>query len=159
MILFPKWFTFILSRTISHSMDTLMLLYRVSYQICLTSEIELKFFLEYWFITQTLFIILVFNTSDWGDPQCINDTNKDNVFVPGNPSYFGPNSVCLNSSNPVQTCRYRSYRTEAGDGEYELNIEWFRIMVARLLFVLIFEVAYFWYIIFANYNRKDMHIF
>ena len=85
----------------------------------------------------------MFNTSDWGDPQCINDTNKDNVFVPGNPSYFGPNSVCLNSSNPVQTCRYRSYRTEAGDGEYELNIEWFRIMVARLLFVLIFEVVKF----------------
>ena len=101
-------------------------------------------FLEYWFITHALLILLVFNTSDWGNPQCINDTNKDKVSIPGNLSYFGPNSVCLNSSNPVETCRYRSYRTDVGDGEYELNIEWFRIMVARLLFVLIFEVTKFW---------------
>ena len=145
MILFPKWFTFILNLTILHSMDISMLLYRVSNQIWFTPKVAEynQIFLEYWFITQTLFILLVFNTSDWGDPQCMNDSSKDNMFVPGNPSYFGPNSVCLNSSNPVQTCRYRSYRTDAGDGEYELNIEWFRIMVARLLFVLIFEVASF----------------
>ena len=65
-------------------------------------------------------------------------------IIPGNTEYFGPNSVCNNRTESVETCRYRAYRNDPTNtplDKYGLNIEWFRIMVARLVFVVVFEVT------------------
>ena len=66
--------------------------------------------------------------------------NLDGELVPENEDYFGPNSACDNSTPSHDTCRYRAYRIKTGDNKYELDFEWWRIMVARLVFVVIFEV-------------------
>ena len=79
-------------------------------------------------------------TRDYGEPNC--SFNDNGEYVPKG-DYFGPYSVC-NSTSSVDTCRYRAYRADPGsDNAYNLDIEWFRIMLARLLFVVLFEVYLF----------------
>ena len=85
-------------------------------------------------------IFQVFQTNEWIDPNC---TLVNGEIIPGNSEYFGPNSVCNNETERVDTCRYRAYRNDPTNSlleKYGLNIEWFQIMVARLVFVVIFEV-------------------
>lgn len=88
-----------------------------------------------------IYFFKVFQTSEWVNPNC---TLIDDEIIPGNTDYFGPNSVCNNRTEQVDTCRYRAYRNDPTNtpfDKYGLNIEWFRIMVARLVFVVVFEVS------------------
>ena len=65
--------------------------------------------------------------SHWGDP---NDEN-----------YLGPDNDILESTNTttVDTCYFKAFRdTEAED--FPLTIEFFHIWIARLAFIIIFQV-------------------
>ena len=65
--------------------------------------------------------------SHWGDP---NDEN-----------YLGPSQDILDSTNTttVDTCYFKAFRdTEAED--FPLTIEFFHIWIARLAFIIIFQV-------------------
>ena len=71
-----------------------------------------------------------FNTSDWG--------NRDELSG----EYLGPSKTILNDSalNGIEVCYFKGFRDDNGDGEYPLNINFFQVWIARLAFILIFQV-------------------
>ena len=78
-----------------------------------------------------IFCLTEFNVSHWGDPS-----DKEN--------YLGPDPDILNSTNTttVDTCYFKAFRdTEAED--FPLTIEFFHIWIARLAFIIIFQVSSF----------------
>ena len=77
-----------------------------------------------------------FKISDWGSP--------------GDPDYLGPSEDVLDHSQPqinnasgdnyIDTCFFKAHRDTTADGTYPFNTSAYHIWMAKLAFVLIFQV-------------------
>ena len=110
-----------------------------------------------------LSIILVFNTSDFGDPcstvdgeylgPTINQTIKNSICTSqpevinttsqssGNSTTHHGTTQLLGPTNVAQ-CRYRGFRNGPGEeNQYENSDVWMHVFTARLVFIVVFEVT------------------
>uniref|UniRef100_A0A914XQP7 Anoctamin n=1 Tax=Plectus sambesii TaxID=2011161 RepID=A0A914XQP7_9BILA len=77
--------------------------------------------------------LAVFETSDWGDPSLMLDGN----------------------SKKVTECRYHGYFTDS-DHMYSHSERWWRVMLSKMVFVLVFEHLVFFIMALIQYIMPDV---
>lgn len=78
---------------------------------------------------------LVFNTSFWGNSS--------------SPNWAGPSDYKTNPDTLPKACYFKSHRDE----NFALNIDFYMVLGAKLIFVIVYEV---WKIIFIDEKQKKI---